>query len=195
MKDYSKTWTTNYLPIVLSVCALALTIYNGSLERQYRRLSVRPKILLRWETTETTATWSFRNYGLGPGEVLWMDITFGDGYMRNWQTVVNEVPGVRIDQVESPQALMLRAGDSKVLVKFSWDDPHMPGQIGPVLRRLLNLFEHYFRYDFCYKSMYDERWMLTGALLLDSPGQESHDSCPARPPHQILDNRVAIGGL
>lgn len=57
-----------WLPIVLSLCAISLTIFQAATARRHARLSVQPRI--EWRIAENTRTGIFEisivNVGLGP---------------------------------------------------------------------------------------------------------------------------------
>lgn len=66
-----------WLPILVSVCAISLTIFQAASTRRHARLSVQPR--LEWRLTEETGSGLFEisvaNVGLGPAIVRSIAVT------------------------------------------------------------------------------------------------------------------------
>lgn len=160
--------------LVVSLSAVAVGIYEASLQRAHDRAEVWPHVEVGTFTTPTDATVYLENTGVGPAVINSIIVTVDGKPRRNWEEVVTALFGdaapARFGH-ETVRDHSLRAGDKVVLLDLStgsvtgfWDQIKRVGV------------------TVCYASVFGERWELAGPKL----GGGKIDwtpvtQCPAQP--------------
>lgn len=88
-----------WIPIVISVCAISFTIYQGMLSRRHTKLSVQPRV--DWRIEEDLAS--------GTLALSLVNVGFGPAIVRDIAVVVDGEP-VATDSLEACQEIARRIG-------------------------------------------------------------------------------------
>ena len=87
-------WPTNWWiaissisAVVISLCALFLTIYQGCETRKHARLSFRPDLNISFYYEDKGAGWAFISSGLGPSRLQSFKVTVDNQPVYNWTDV------------------------------------------------------------------------------------------------------------
>lgn len=83
-----KKWTADrWIALAASVTAIAalcLSVWQGYLEREYRRLELRPKAAVAFFFNESGSGFIFSNAGSGPAVVYWTTVSVDGKVMPTW---------------------------------------------------------------------------------------------------------------
>ena len=84
MKDRILKETKLWAPIIIALCALFLTIYQGDQTRLHNQLSVKPSLFSSFYYNDKSAGYTLDSRGLGPAIIKWVEVQV-DGQARgNW---------------------------------------------------------------------------------------------------------------
>jgi hypothetical protein len=157
--------------LAVSVCAVAVSVYEASLQRQHARAEAWPHVELTITVSSERAQIAVRNSGLGPAAIEHVAVQVDGRPASGWTTVLPELLGRQPDayHVSSLTGRVLRAGDEFALVE-------VPGRLLPadIMTRLPRLSMR-----ICYRSVFDERWELVVPRLIDAGDWHEVDRCPA----------------
>lgn len=148
MIDWEKRATT-WLPVIVSCCAIALTLYGGCQDRQFRRLSVRPELDMAFGADRAFVGWTLRNAGLGPARLRWFQVELDGAPKRDWAEVKASLPLPRGEFTFSdpyPDTIV-RQGEQVRLFGFPADYAH---------REALAKLAPRLEMTACYCSLYEE---------------------------------------
>lgn len=167
--------------VVVSFAALLFAVYQGYLEREHKKLSVRPHIVIafEWDSVAKEAGWSLLNNGLGPAEMRWFAVSVDGKYQRDWSAVLKAIgllgePTGLLPQMPIYPGDLKPAGESPTkLIRFPFGSKTFESVMA--VRRHL-------RVEACYCSLYADCWRVTDAV-------DSHQvdlRCPSAPPPVLL---------
>jgi hypothetical protein len=153
--------------LVVSVCAVAVSIYEASLERQHARAAAWPHVELTTNVSPAGVKITALNSGIGPATLDSVDVRVDGRPAAAWEDVFARV---LVKQPESYSLTsitgrVLRPGDELVVVQ-------VPADVVPtdVMARLASV-----GVTICYSSVFQEHWRLTipqlvGASQVDQVG-------------------------
>jgi hypothetical protein len=148
MGEWEKRATT-WLPVLVSCCAIALTLYGGCQDRHFRRLSVRPELDVAFSAERDFAGWSLRNSGLGPARLRWFSVALDGAAKKDWVEVKSSLPLPRGEFTFSdpyPDTIV-RQGERVKLFGFPGDYAHREALVRLAPRLEMTA---------CYCSLYEE---------------------------------------
>ena len=79
--------TKFWVPIVIALCALFLTIYQGNQIQLHNKLSVTPHMGVGYFSNDEKAGFNLHSTGLGPATIKWMTISIDGAAKDNWDEV------------------------------------------------------------------------------------------------------------
>lgn len=97
IKDAKGSWSPrNWSPdrwialsaMFVSICAVAVSFYEGYSNRLHNRLSVRPNLQISFIVKEKGAGWRLANNGLGPAIITAFQVTVDDKPQPTWRDVI-----------------------------------------------------------------------------------------------------------
>jgi len=155
--------------MLIALCAVIISIYEGYSNRKHARLSVRPLVTISGAVNENGSGWKLGNAGLGPALVRWFEVSVDGRPVRNWLEFGQAV-GL-------PPAVQYRYWVPQRATAFPPQEPRelfwvQPGPADQVLRST----QAKITMRMCYCSMYDECWLATGG-----PNVQPYQSCPELP--------------
>jgi hypothetical protein len=157
VRKWLRRLSPGWLAVVISVCALGVSLYNAYLDRQYKRLSARPHLEMGFRTTQNGAGWTLGNFGLGPAVVQWFAAYIDDKYQIYWSDIEKLLggPGGPFEHgaVDPGQSLL----PGPIPGKIFWVSP-------PERAEIIARNYHRVRLEICYCSIYDECWRATNAV-------------------------------
>lgn len=156
--------------LLVSVCAVIVSIYGAALDRQAARASVWPHVELNLSVGDTEAIFDLLNTGVGPAQIDDIAITVSGRQANGW----NAVWAVLLDK--APTAYAISTASERVLPAG--------GQI-----RMLHLPREALPPDFmtrlarigvrvCYGSAFDEHWQLDIPMLTGRSKTSDMTKCP-----------------
>jgi len=163
-----------WLPVVVSTCAIALTLYGGCQDRHFRRLSVRPEMGIEFSAGRTWSGWTMGNSGMGPARVRWFQVTLDGQPKKSWAELKSALPLPRGEFTFSdpyPETI-IRQGESVSLFGFPGDYPE---------RARLRQVAPRVAMSVCYCSLYEECFRAGSAS-----GYIVKESCRLPPPGAFL---------
>lgn len=159
-----------WLPVVVSTCAISLTLYGGCQDRHFRRLSVRPELGIEFRTDRAFNGWTLSNTGMGPARLRWFNVSLDGQPKKDWVDVKSSLPLPRGEFTYSdpyPETLV-RQGERVDLFGF-------PGEYSS--RAQLRQIAPRIEMSVCYCSLYEECFRAT-----TGSGYIVKESCRRPPP-------------
>jgi hypothetical protein len=144
--------------LVVSVSAVAVGIYEASLQRAHDRAEVWPHVEVGTYTTMTDATIILENTGVGPAVVESVVFTLDGKPRTGWPDLVEGLLGKEAPSRFSHETVRdhsLRAGDKVAVVGLPMNS--LPPGFWTYIRRV--------GVSICFRSVFDERWMMTNPQL------------------------------
>lgn len=144
--------------LIVSVSAVAVGIYEASLQRAHDRAEVWPHVEVGTFTTTTDATVYLENTGVGPAVINSIVVTVDGKARRNWEDVVPALFGDAAPEHFGHETVLdhsLRAGEKVAVLALPaatippgfWDQIHRVGLTA------------------CYASVFGEHWKLDAPRL------------------------------
>lgn len=163
-----------WLPVVVSTCAISLTLYGGCQDRHFRRLSVRPELGIEFRTGRDWNGWTLGNSGLGPARVRWFSVTLDGQPKKDWTEVKSSLPLPRgeFTFADPYPETIIRQGEQVNLFGFPGDYP---------ARAQLKTLAPRLDMSICYCSLYEECFRASS-----SSGYIHKESCRRPPPGAFL---------
>lgn len=155
MSDWERRASV-WLPMLVSSCAIALTLYGGCQDRQFRRLSVRPELGLEFRSEKDWHGWLLTNSGLGPARVRWFKVSLDGQPKTDWTQLKAALPLPRgeFTFTEPYPDTIVRQGDRVELFGFKGAYPALAE-----LKRAAPRVE----LAICYCSLYEDCWRANSA--------------------------------
>jgi hypothetical protein len=143
--------------LIVSVSAVAVGLYEASLQRAHDRAEVWPHVEVGTFTTPTDATVYLENTGVGPAVVNSIVVTVDGKPRRNWEDVVTALFGDEAPARFGHETVLdhsLRAGDKVVVLDFS-------------TASIPEFWDHIRRVGItvCYASVFGDHWELDAPRL------------------------------
>jgi hypothetical protein len=159
--------------LVVSVSAVAVGIYEASLQRAHDRAEVWPHLELSTYAMPKGAELRLENNGIGPAIVHSIIVTVDNRPRHNWNEVLEAITGRKPDALENATTAerAIRAGDRVVLVG-------VPAQFLPP-----GMWDYIKRVGvrICYSSVFGESWVLESQQLSGSSTWTPIAKCGAQP--------------
>jgi hypothetical protein len=138
---------------LIALCALALTIYQAYLQRQFQRVSAKPKLLITLYHAKDGVGYYFGNGGLGPLTLKTFEVAVDGKPQRDWGEMcqaLGVVPGPDYSYVNPRPGTVIKPDQIR---KLFWIDN------GP---RSEDFFSKSSRISMkaCYCSLFDECWQV-----------------------------------
>ena len=145
-----------WLPVVVSSCAIALTLYGGCQDRHFRRLTVRPELDVAFQSEAAWNGWVLRNSGLGPARLRWFHVALDGRSKKDWTEVKTALPLPRgeFTFADPYPDTIVRQGERVNLFGFPGDYPSR-AQLRQAAPRL--------EMTICYCSLYEECFRASSA--------------------------------
>jgi hypothetical protein len=157
--------------LIVSLSALGVGLYEASLQRQHDRAEVWPHLEVGTFTSVDGAKVVVDNTGLGPAVVEAIAVTVDDKPAHGWHGVLQALVGDSTRNVSNTSLFEhgVRPGDRVQLLGLPATSLPTPfwTQVGRVKIRI------------CYRSVFDERWIVDGRLGTANRWTKVGD-CPAQ---------------
>ena len=157
--------------LIVSVTAVAVGLYEASLQRRHDRAEVWPHLEITTFVMPQGAAIRLINTGIGPAIVKSVEVNVDGKPKRNWDDALNALLG-RAPGLHSSTTVIehaFRAGDEVTLVGIQKSDmpPGFWSWVGRVTLRV------------CYTSVFDESWIVSDDHLGGTSRWQSVGHCPA----------------
>jgi hypothetical protein len=139
--------------LVVSISAVAVGIYEASLQRKHDVAEVWPHVELSVYTTPTGASLSLQNSGIGPAIIKSVVVTVDGRRRRNWPDAAQALLGGTpvLTQTSTVVERGVRPGDNITMVAVSATS--LTPRFWQVIGRLA--------VSVCYASVFDDHWLLS----------------------------------
>src|SRR5579884_2044849 len=156
--------------LVVSISAVAVGIYETSLQRHHDEAEVWPHVEITTYVTPKGAKIAAVNTGVGPAIVRSITVTVDGRPMHNWNEVLTALTGHVPTMMDNSTIAdhALRAGDQSELLGVGI--ANLPQPFWQSMRRVA--------ITICYASVFDEQWTVTDPHLGESTVWRSVKSCP-----------------
>jgi hypothetical protein len=155
--------------IIIAICSLILSIWQGVVIRQHNRVSVRPILTISGTHNDKGSGWLLGNAGLGPALVKWIEVTVDGKPIRHWREFGAELglpPDFAYSYWVPAPATVIPPQEPKPLF---WV---LPGEADKILRSTSKRIT----IRICYSSIYGECWLASG-----SPNSPAFLPCDEEP--------------
>jgi hypothetical protein len=156
--------------LAVSVCAVTVSIYEASLERQHARAAAWPHVELTMTVSPAGMKIEIGNSGIGPAAVDSIQFSVDGRVAGRWTDVFTRLLERMPERynVTTVTGRVLRPGDTIPLLE-------LPPDVIPadIMTRLPHVAAR-----ICYRSVFDERWLLTIDKLTGNSQWTSTSSCP-----------------
>ncbi|MBI3568691.1 MAG: hypothetical protein HY084_10890 [Gemmatimonadetes bacterium] len=160
-----------FAAILLSVCGLAVSIYEANLERHFHRAQVWPRLEIASGRANGLQL-IVSNAGIGPAVIERVDVRVDDKPVTDWGDALTRLVG-RPPQGAVSSSLgerVLRPGEQVVMLDVPAGDSLLPRVISSTDRLGMAI---------CYRSVFDERWELIVPPGTAAPRVDAVSRCPA----------------
>ena len=157
--------------LLVSVCAVIVSIYGAALDRQAARASVWPHVELSLSVGDTGAIFDLVNTGVGPAQIDGIEFTVAGRPADGWKALF----GVLLDK--APSAYSISGASERVLPAGGQIRMlHLPREALPpdFMTRLARIGAR-----ICYRSAFDEHWQLDVPRLTGRSTTTDVTHCPA----------------
>lgn len=159
--------------LVVSVSAVAVGIYEASLQRAHDRAEVWPHLELSTYVMSKGAELRLENSGIGPAVVHSIVVSVDNRPRRDWAEVIAAITGKQPDVLENSTAAdrAIRAGDHVTLVGVPAQS--LPPGMWDYIKRV--------SVRICYSSVFGESWVLESRQLSTASTWTPVASCDSQP--------------
>lgn len=159
--------------LVVSVSAVAVGIYEASLQRAHDRAEVWPHLELSTYVMSKGAELRLENSGIGPAVVHSIVVSVDNRPRRDWAEVIAAITGKQPDVLENSTAAdrAIRAGDHVTLVGVPAQS--LPPGMWDYIKRV--------SVRICYSSVFGESWVLESRKLSTASTWTPVASCDSQP--------------
>ena len=142
--------------LIVSLSAVAVGLYEASLQRAHDRAEVWPHVEISTFTTPRGASLSLENTGLGPAIVNSVVVSVDRKPLHNWNEVLRMLLGREPGPFNNRTVIdhALRAGDKVELIGLTQQD--IPPSFWKSIARV--------SMKVCYRSAFGEHWLLSDDL-------------------------------
>jgi len=155
------------LLVLFAAVQAGVVVWQGAVDREHKRLSVRPHVIVSFDTPDDEAGWTLTNPGLGPAEIRWFAVSVDGHQQPTWEDVAKALQlrtPVIWQQVFYPGELKAANEPPTKLVRFKKDSSVMAARNRVIV-------------EACYCSLYGDCWRVR-----DVVGSRVPDSgCSVRP--------------
>lgn len=142
--------------VVISICALAVSLYEAKLMREHEKANLWPYLHLNVAYSNEGFRVELQNRGTGPAKIKGGVFWHNGKIFRNWDALIDELMpsghniSYSIYNVNSFSYQVLPAGQKIILFKVPWNEETRAfvKKIGVI------------DYKFCYCSFYEDCWVL-----------------------------------
>lgn len=159
--------------LIVSVSAVAVGLYEASLQRHHDRAEVWPHVEVQVFTKLTGGAIELENTGIGPAIVKSMTVTVDGKRVASWKDVLRTLNGAEPVQFGNFSAVGhgLRPGDRLALIDLPLAD--MPHDFWKSIARV--------GVSVCYASVFDEHWIVEAKQLGNGVAWRDVSACPTQP--------------
>lgn len=159
--------------LVVSVSAVAVGIYEASLQRAHDRAEVWPHLELSTYVMSKGAELRLENSGIGPAVVHSIVVSVDNRPRRDWAEVIAAITGKQPDVLENSTAAdrAIRAGDHVTLVGVPAQS--LPPGMWDYIKRV--------SVRICYSSVFGESWVLESRQLSTASTWTPVARCDSQP--------------
>ena len=155
--------------LVVSICAVAVSIYEASLERQHARAEAWPHVELTIGVSSQSTRIAVENSGLGPAAIEAIAVRYDGQPVEGWSRLLPLLFGRQPDsyQISGIEGRVLRAGSELVILE-------VPAQYVPqdIMARLPRT-----SVTVCYRSVFEEYWQLVIPKLVGASSWNAVNGC------------------
>jgi hypothetical protein len=139
--------------LVVSISAVAVGIYEASLQRKHDVAEVWPHVELSVYTSPTGAALYLENNGIGPAIIKSVVVTVDGRPRRNWDEVAHELLGANsaLTQTSTVTERAVRPGDKVTMVGIG-KESLTPGFWKYIGRLAVHV---------CYASVFEDHWVVS----------------------------------
>src|SRR5437773_6799887 len=177
MAEKPASWTAaNWIALsefIVALCSFGLSMYVAYLNRSHQRLTVRPHLQIGFYYNAQGAHFSLDNWGLGPAQLKWFEVTVDGKPQRTWREVLNTLgvaKNVAFQQSIPARGILMQPGK----IGQSTDILSVPR--GAPTEALIKARDR-LTLRACYCSLYEECWLATS----DRAAPEQRSSCDPAP--------------
>jgi hypothetical protein len=167
---------SSWASVVISFCALLLSLYSACETRKVTHLSARPYIQLSFYYKEQGAGWTFRNMGLGPAIVHSFEVSLDGQPLRNW----NELQS-KLGLSNNIKFSVAAPGNMSVPYKTGDESEILFWDMEPSDNKKLTANSTRVRIMTCYCSLYNECWKSRYSIEQADSMPEEVSSCKVIP--------------
>lgn len=138
--------------ILVSLCALGVSLYETRLMREQQRAAVWPYIEILPSNNSEGSSLNLFNKGTGPAKIHGVTVSNGDTVWKSWRELLDSLPGdnsIRFSY-STMHGRVLASNDALEAIRMPARDA---ANVGPYLQNI--------DISICYCSVYDDCW-LTG---------------------------------
>lgn len=155
MEEKSKTFDPEkliaYSALILSLCAIVIAVYEVSILEEQKHAAVWPRLFIARNTGMDTHEVVIKNAGVGPAQILAVEVRVEGKPMRTWNEAVEAVTGEASFPMGKSTITnrVLPAGEDVYPLR-------MQGEVA----NMLNASRDQLTLKVCYCSIYDRCWVL-----------------------------------
>ncbi len=159
--------------LVVSVSAVAVGLYEASLQREHDRNEVWPHVEIGTYTSSQTASIAVANTGIGPAVIDNILVSVDGRAKRNWKEVLGALTGSTPKQFSyyTVGERALRAGDKTVVVDVPGNE--LPPGFWDYIGRV--------GVTVCYHSVFNESWIVDTPHLGGKSSWRRMSKCAEQP--------------
>lgn len=179
-QESSNNKWTSIAAVLIALCALMLSVYEGYNSRQHQRLSVRPYVRFSFYYDNKGAHFTLDNWGLGPAQLQWFQISVDNKPRKSWREVIRALgmgDNVNFEQSIPAMGVMMPPSSIGKPVKI------LSVPTGKSKELLIRNFNR-VKLEACYSSLYNEYWIVSS----EAPSPVTVNTC-GQPPTQFLWER------
>ena len=147
--------------VLVSFCALFISIYEASLIRQSQRASVWPHVEIGASMTNEGVYLYLRNTGIGPARIESGSVTFNGEIQKNWLDVMRSVLGEQAEGMSFTQSLIngrVFPSNSEPETIFGLTIERSGVDDEAISRFSHAILDGTIDVTICYSSVYNEHW-------------------------------------
>ena len=135
--------------ILVSLCALGVSLYEARIMREQQRAAVWPYVEILPSNNSEGSSLNLYNKGTGPAKIQAVTVSNDGTHWKNWQELLDALPGensIRF-RYSTMNGRVLASNDALEAIRMSAKDA---ATIGPYLQNI--------DISICYCSVYDDCW-------------------------------------
>ena len=164
--------------LIVSISAVAVGLYEASLQRYHDRAEVWPHLEIQVFTKQTGGEIDLQNTGIGPAIVKSVTVTVDGKRAADWKGVLRTLNGTDPAPFGNFSAVEhgLRPGDRLSLVDLPLAD--LPHDFWKTIPRV--------GVSVCYASVFDEHWIVESKQLSNGVAWREVPACPTPPSNEAF---------